>query len=303
MEYSKVCLYCGKEFIAKRRTAIFCGNSCSKKAYHAGTYIPKPDEEKAKICPICGKEFIPSIGGNRQTYCSAKCRRERENRRANAKYVPKIRPLAEPRNCLYCGKKFSPDIIHADQKTCSQECYHKYQGILGIEERKLKRENILSQGRECIVCGKHFIPTSYGNTICSDGCKNILKTQRRKEKYESMTPEEKTQLYKHKKNKRFRSSYEKVLARDNGICQICGSSEKTQIHHINGKGECRKDKAGHREHIGCDHSLNNLITLCIQCHKDMHNNLLVKHKGKWYIKGSMFKKLGLTGSVEIWDKD
>lgn len=236
-------------------------------------------------------------------YCSDKCRRGMEAKKFKEKYVPKIRPLAAPRKCDFCGKEFSPDIIHEDQNTCSYKCNYKHRNEIKAQTRRLKREEILSSGRECIVCGNYFIPTTLTNKICSDECRNKLKAIKRKEKYDSMTPEERSQLYRHKKNKRYRSSYEQILARDNGICQICGSSGNTQIHHIDGKGESRKDMNGHREYVKCNHSLKNLITLCPICHKAMHNNLLVKHKGKWYIKGTLFEKLGIAGSIEIWNGD
>ncbi len=49
-----------------------------------------------------------------------------------------------------------------------------------------------------------------------------------------------------------------ALERDEGICQQCGGSELLEVHHW----EPRE--------VSCDDSLENLVTLCRDCHQDKH---------------------------------
>jgi len=52
-----------------------------------------------------------------------------------------------------------------------------------------------------------------------------------------------------------------VLERDNYVCQVDGSKEKLEVHHIKPKGKKGKD------------FIENLITLCKKCHWKAHNTL------------------------------
>ena len=54
-----------------------------------------------------------------------------------------------------------------------------------------------------------------------------------------------------------------VLRQDHYRCQICGCNTKLQVHHIISLDINEKLKLDN----------NNLITLCSNCHKDVHNNL------------------------------
>ena len=51
---------------------------------------------------------------------------------------------------------------------------------------------------------------------------------------------------------------QKALERDGYKCQICGSTENLEVHHIK-----------HREDGGTD-ALGNLVTLCALCHAEQH---------------------------------
>ena len=68
---------------------------------------------------------------------------------------------------------------------------------------------------------------------------------------------------KHRDAIRFGNNRERTLQRDNYQCQNCGSTEKLIVHHI--------DKKDSRCHGGIpNHSINNLITLCMGCHRKIH---------------------------------
>ena len=66
---------------------------------------------------------------------------------------------------------------------------------------------------------------------------------------------------KHKENSYSNKFRKLIFGRDNWQCQICGSSKKLEIHHIDGEmgggGLPLKKK---------NNNLDNIITLCLKCH-------------------------------------
>lgn len=57
-------------------------------------------------------------------------------------------------------------------------------------------------------------------------------------------------------------TYKKVYERDKGICQLCGTSQNLQLHHIVYRSE---NKQLINEPINC-------IMLCNNCHRLVHSN-------------------------------
>ncbi|MFZ0911759.1 MAG: HNH endonuclease [Candidatus Korobacteraceae bacterium] len=56
----------------------------------------------------------------------------------------------------------------------------------------------------------------------------------------------------------YREPHRQVLERDSWRCQVCGSMQRLQVHHLK-----------FRSHSGGDEE-QNLITLCAECHARMH---------------------------------
>lgn len=55
--------------------------------------------------------------------------------------------------------------------------------------------------------------------------------------------------------------YDKVFKRDKGVCQLCGTSQNLQLHHILGRGKTLTN------------DINNCIMLCENCHLNVvHKN-------------------------------
>jgi 5-methylcytosine-specific restriction endonuclease McrA len=61
----------------------------------------------------------------------------------------------------------------------------------------------------------------------------------------------------------YRKLCTEVLQRDGWRCQTCGSSDDLQVHHI-----CSRGRLG-------DDTDENLITLCADCHSEIHRSCAV----------------------------
>jgi len=59
------------------------------------------------------------------------------------------------------------------------------------------------------------------------------------------------------------------LERDNYTCQVCKLEDKDimDVHHI------KELKSEHKRRYGVD-DLNNMITLCPNCHRKVHKNIV-----------------------------
>ena len=57
----------------------------------------------------------------------------------------------------------------------------------------------------------------------------------------------------------YRELHQQVLQRDGWRCQVCGSMQHLQVHHL----KLRSQAGGDKEQ--------NLITLCAECHACMHS--------------------------------
>lgn len=82
-----------------------------------------------------------------------------------------------------------------------------------------------------------------------------------------------------------------AIKRDKSVCKLCGASGvKTQIHHLD---------SGGRDNVSSNNHPDNLATLCLPCHKAIHNVQLVPKDGKWIVTGSIFNILGLETETII----
>lgn len=72
------CEECGKNFVARRRTARFCSDACRNGRQRRAKRKSKEERE----CVICGESFLAAGGAKKRT-CSAQCSKElvRENMR------------------------------------------------------------------------------------------------------------------------------------------------------------------------------------------------------------------------------
>ncbi len=71
-------------------------------------------------------------------------------------------------------------------------------------------------------------------------------------------------------SKEWKHAKEKALKRDNYTCQICGDKNHLVVHHIN-------DASYHRDQR---YDLDNLVTLCYDCHRQFHTNFKRSYRQK-----------------------
>lgn len=134
----------------------------------------------------------------------------------------------------------------------------------------------------CIIC-KERLPLGKSK-YCSEACsRQALKSTYIKKGYRPGNP----------LNKMSRLNVPKRLELDGQRCAKCGSTNNLDIHHIDGTG-------WHKEES--NNNIDNLITLCHQCHMRLHlgknQNVDINQIVKLYIKGwtlqAIGKKYGLS---------
>ena len=89
-------------------------------ARHVGYECPKYNQA---TCLVCDRRYERKIGGNlndRVGYCSDECRRERDHRRAVARWANRPPREVEDRPCDRCGETFTP--TRSDARYCSGRC-------------------------------------------------------------------------------------------------------------------------------------------------------------------------------------
>lgn len=181
------------------------------------------------------------------------------------------KPLKKKR-CEVCGKLFTPK--RASRRFCSHKCRGKAKE-LGLFTRKNEHPIVT---RICPHCKTEFKCRDYSvQKYCSRRCFDLAHSK-------NMAGENNPSYINGNSlnSPTFRGSgwniiRQDIYERDNFICQICGAKcisranvtpETTwkiiQCHHIR------------LYNSGTDNNSNNLITLCLRCHRTLH----IKQKNK-----------------------
>lgn len=168
------------------------------------------------------------------------------------------------KKCKQCGKLFSKPVkISINQwkqkKFCSKECFY--------ESMRKKKVKVI-----CEVCGVEIYKKARNDSayrFCSKTCTGLgmapIATHKRNF-FGSKNPSWKGGITP--KNHKIRTSVEyllwrdSVFARDNWSCQKCGKKSCVlNAHHIKQFAHCPELRT----------SIENGITLCKRCHKEIHN--------------------------------
>ncbi len=115
----KICIFCGKKYIAQGFSeSKFCSSNCRHKYYLHKNSIKKQPVEK--ICPICGKTFKLKYPSSTNKCCSRACSFKltaKKNRKTTAEKI-----------CPVCGKIFKPKYPSSRAVCCSRTCGYKLSG-------------------------------------------------------------------------------------------------------------------------------------------------------------------------------
>lgn len=221
----KECLYCGKKFIAKRITQMFCSTPCNTKHN-------RRDKADKKYCLQCRKEL--EVLSNAR-FCNEECRNTYNIE--NPKYT---------RQCVYCGEVFKTN--ESKKKLCSKECQNEYQAIstLEIREKEFKKkfESRYHDFKyvsgyinwrsyivvKCLICGQMqeknatCIKPEAGERLLCDNCIQ-LRVQRRAlvnilAKRHNYLEKEQSRIKREKELEKQRQEREELL--EGRICEECG---------------------------------------------------------------------------------
>ena len=144
--------------------------------------------------------------------------------------------------CEVCGKEFKGQPDNAN-RFCSRDCYDI-------------NHCIVEKTRTCPVCGCRFNAKASEDKYCSWECYNSDRHMPSGEDHWNWQGG-KEDTRDSSKSKQWRLA---VYKKDDYKCQKCGCTEKLNAHHIYAWA--------HYEELRYD--INNGITLCEDCHKNIH---------------------------------
>jgi len=220
------CKTCGK-LLTKKSQKQYCSRKCANARAKKG---------KMFTCPTCKKQFYlsPSQIKHYRGFCSMQCSRGIVKRKGH---------------CIICGKVFDckSNRDAQNKKYCSLECLGKSRQI---------RKTVC-----CIVCGTKItrrvsrIKRS-DKPVCSKKCFIASISGKNSHVWTGGTNSYRGTNWHRQRNK--------ARKRDSDTCQVCGKTKRDvgqelDVHHIRPYRLFNND-------YRVANNLNNLVTLCRQCH-------------------------------------
>lgn len=304
----KTCIECGTTFETEGSShpqRKYCSVKCREERARRTKLdrlrkIPIP-ADGMRTCPECGKRF--PFSGIRQ-YCSNECTYSAEKKFAVQRNRKKRLAVLEARKvtCSCCGKEFTPYRLRDGNHKmyCSKECRYK---AFKVQKRSSYVRKPPPEPRACSECGKVFTPI-YNKPqaeTCSPYCSQQRQIRLRKEanaSKERAMGRRSAEAKRARRLNRYSGNWGVAMERDKHTCQVCGCNLETNIrptvHHWDGQGESRQAIRENANNV-----LENLISVCSVCHAKMHKISLAKKDGQYYVYGSIFKDLGISGPLPI----
>lgn len=154
VEQEKTCPICGRKFLTKRKTQVYCSRACSSR-YKLNTVA-----KNVLKCVYCGSEFNPRSMSQR--FCSERCKIKyyREHKKS----------IIKTKLCLYCHKEFNS--IRAEHVFCSKSCRDRYKKEHGGEKSDEKKECL------CPNCGNPF-KLAYPRQKYCDSCHEDIELEKK----------------------------------------------------------------------------------------------------------------------------
>ena len=188
----------------------------------------KNKESKIQNCLHCQRKFIRKM--THQKYCSVGCRMK--DYEIKGIINNRNKEKTAEKNCLFCGEVFVYNLRNS-QKYCSVDCREKDYKQKGIRSKKCQKQDsfkfeIERRVKMILEKAKSTKPKESLGVIISE-----------------FTLDSFTEKIKNE-----------VRERDGQCCQICEvKNERLEVHHIL------------KRKLGGSNELDNLITLCVKCHR------------------------------------
>lgn len=218
-----------------------------------------------RTCKNCGEAFYEDYA---RKYCSERCRRESVTFEGDAN--PNFRGGKDLAECEICGAPFEyypSEKVGRFCPTCVEnESWQAPPVVRGSAHPRWSGGKVR---RECIVCGATVVryPSGFVSDVvlCSEPCRRTWLS-------EAFTGEGHPN-WKGGGNEAYGSGWndlrEKALERDSHECVVCGKTRddigrNPDVHHIVPVRWFVESE----EHEKVDaHSLDNVVSLCIDCHR------------------------------------
>ena len=268
------CDHCGKTFTgerSKRYNRRFCCPECRYAYLRAGN-SPLKKEKIDKVCPVCGAPFTVKPSGAKQQFCSFRCKGLDMRRKARERIELQFSaPLPDLLRLWYTEQgKSTRQIVSLTR--CSNHTILRWLDECGVPKRHgsdaVAGQWVDNDARRKSTSATMRANRKQGGPLDLSGDKSPMRRPEMRKRFSDMRKGAGNPMYnrlgpdnpKWKGGKvteygpGWRSIRTMVRRRDGNKCARCGSTKNLQVHHI----------IPYRE--SHDNSLENLITLCGNCH-------------------------------------
>lgn len=222
-----------------------------------------------RTCPVCSKEYQADTGRlkhGRQTTCSRKCSYELR--------AQKLTTPTETYECMFCGAAITRRPTEIKGKTfCSAECHDAWR-IAQHREVNSNDPHEVKALRElrCIVCDKPFKAKNNNAKQCSRKCFEIAHKARMAGENNPSYIDGRSATDTYDAGAEWHRTRRKVYKRDKYCCQVCGVKCVSR-RDMTPKNSVRLIQCHHKDPYkrSKNNDLSNLVTLCIRCHRKVHN--------------------------------
>jgi hypothetical protein len=207
-------------------------------------------------CPFCSETFKAYHKNNRR-FCSQECKGKALN---TGEDNPNYNGGPAILECERCGEEFTKQRSQRDKgRFCSHSCKAKWLYKNGVIEPPSGR-NKGGEEQPCSWCGNEiYIPPAelewYENHYCNNNCRAKHHAERfsgeNHPNWKEDTPNDR--LYQ---TRGWKETRKKALERDGYECQVCGSTEQLEVHHIQPVSDG-----------GAKFDVDNTVTLCMPHHQ------------------------------------
>jgi len=233
-------------------------------------HVQKHDESIAgvdKECATCGKIYnVKKNQAEESSFCSSECKNKWQQEAFSGEGNPSYKGKVDV-ECEYCENDYPVwPAVEENTRFCSMDCKANWQS----ENRRSQDHPNYNGGLTTVICehcgGEYKEKPSRveRTTFCSQECHDEYR------RVHGTMAGENSPHWKGGKigyyGPNWHQKREQALERDSHTCQDCGVSDDLHVHHIR-KIRQYKDMYGTPEWYEKANELDNLLTLCQDCHR------------------------------------